>query len=266
MLGGRRAESPGLLKGKCLVRTRKTQHGMPDPVHASEVGEADEGRAPVAEDRSASPDLPAAPAPGMLPPPGGEGLSLAGVAAGPDEPARAGPNAPAAIPPRHALSLEERVRRLEDVLATLQISPNAIQSADPLPAPPPNEQASLADFIASAAQHPPAQPERPPDTAAPVAERPPRWLLFEMLAEMRVMVRMCLDPRYRLSWQTRVLPPLFLFGMFLSWLLISGIPVIGFLLDRIMFLVLAYMLFKVLMREATRYRMTSPDLPPALRL
>ncbi len=266
MLGGKRAESPGLSKGQCLVRSRKTQLGMPDPVHESEVGEADEGRAPVAEDRSVSPDLPVVPSPGMLPPPGGEGLSLAGVGAGPDVPGREGPKAPAAVPPRHALSLEDRVRRLEDVLATLQISPNAIQPADALPAPPPNEQPNLADFISSAAQHPPAPPERPPDTAAAAAERPHRWLPFEMLAEMRVMVRMYLDPRYRRSWQTRLLPPLFLFGMFLSWLLISGIPVIGFLLDRVIFLVLAYMLFKVLMREATRYRMTSPDLPPALRL
>src|SRR5205085_1303763 len=84
-----------------------------------------------------------------------------------------------------------------------------------------------------------------------------RWLPFELLSEMRAMLRMYLDPRYRLTWQTRVLPAVFLFGMFLSWLLISGIPVVGFLFDRILFLVLAYMLFKVLMREATRHPM--PD-------
>ena len=42
--------------------------------------------------------------------------------------------------------------------------------------------------------------------------------------------------------------------------------IVGFLFDRVFFLVLAYMLFKVLIREATRYRMTSPDLPPSLRL
>ena len=41
---------------------------------------------------------------------------------------------------------------------------------------------------------------------------------------------------------------------------------IGFLLDRAIFLVLAYALFKVLTREATRYRMTSPDIPPSMRL
>src|SRR5205085_10915326 len=134
--------------------------------------------------------------------------------------------------------------------------------------PAPNDQASLADFIAAAAQHLPPQAEGmpPAEPGAGAEERTQRWLPFELLSEMRAMLRMYLDPRYRLTWQTRVLPPVFLFGMFLSWLLISGIPVVGFLFDRILFLVLAYMLFKVLMREATRYRMTSPDLPPSLRL
>ena len=65
---------------------------------------------------------------------------------------------------------------------------------------------------------------------------------------------------YRLTWQTRLLPPLILFGMFLSWLLLPS------LVDRALMLVLAYVLFKVLTREATRYRMTSPDIPPSMRL
>jgi hypothetical protein len=224
---------------------------MPSPLVEAEARHADEGRSPAEEEHPASPDLPAAPTPGSLPPPGSEGLSLAGVA-----------------PTRNALSLEDRVRRLEDVVATLQLSPHAIQAAPGELTPPPHDQPSLADFIASAAQHLPSQPESAPpaDPGMPASERTQRWLPFELLAEMRVMVRMYLDPRYRLTWQTRVLPPLVLFGMFLSWLLISGIPVVGFLFDRVFFLVLAYMLFKVLIREATRYRMTSPDLPPSLRL
>ncbi len=256
------------------MKSRKTQLGMPDPAVEAEARHADEGRAPTGEDQPAPPDLPVAPASGMLPPPGGEGLSLAGVAPSRDEPAHEGPpdGAPAsgphgvdAIPGRHALSLEERVRRLEDIVAASQLFPNAIQPVGNEPAP--NEQTSLADFLASAAQYLPAQPEGPPaNPEAPAGERTQRWLPFELLAEMRVMVRMYLDPRYRLTWQTRVLPSVVLFGMFLSWLLISGIPVVGFLFDRILFLVLSYILFKVLLREATRYRMTSPDLPPTLRL
>src|SRR5262249_53007170 len=258
MLGVGRAESPGESRGPRHVKSRKTQLGMPDPGLGHEAGKENEGPAPASDDRPALPDLPVAPTSGGLPPPGGEGLSLAGVVPSSTEPARAEQPSPA----RHALSLEERVQRLEDVVATFQLS-NAIHPASSGQAPAPPEQASLADFIASAAQnHSPPPAESDP----PATEHPPRMLPFEMLAEVRVMLRMYLDPRYRLTWQTRVLPPLYLFGMFLSWLLISGIPVVGFLFDRVIFLVLAYMLFKVLIREATRYRMTSPDLPFSLRL
>ena len=240
------------------MKRRKTQLVTPDPTVATETGHAD-------EEGSSVPDQPTAPSLGGVPPPAGEGLSLAGVAAARENHAD---GAAPSVPPRNSLSLEDRVRRLEDVVATIQLSPYAIQTTPGTPAPPANDQPSLADFIASAAQHLPPRAENtaPPDAENPATGRTQRWLPFELLVEMRVMLRMYLDPRYRLTWQTRVLPPAFLFGMFLSWLLISGIPIVGFLFDRFLFLVLAYMLFKVLIREATRYRMTSPDLPPTLRL
>src|SRR5207249_4475850 len=152
----------------------------------------------VGEERSTSPDLPTSPTPGGLPPPGGDGLSLAGVA-----PVREGPpredhhdGAPASgsravdpLPARNALSLEDRVRRLEDVVATIQLSPHAIQSATGGPEPAPNDPPSLADFIASAAQHFPVQTEGvpPADSGIPAGERTQRWLPFELLAEMRAM-------------------------------------------------------------------------------
>jgi hypothetical protein len=158
--------------------------------------------------------------------------------------------------------LEERVRRLEDILAGMQHSPSGIQETPPQLPP-----------EAPAPELPPVPPDAVP---LPSPASPPwlspglfpshRWLPFEMLAEFRAMIRMYLDPRYRLTWQTRLLPPVILFGMFLSWWLFTSIAVIGFLLDRAIFLVLAYALFKVLTREATRYRMTSPDIPPSMRL
>jgi hypothetical protein len=45
-----------------------------------------------------------------------------------------------------------------------------------------------------------------------------------------------------------------------------GIPVVGGLLNKVIDLVLAFLLFKVLGHEARRYRETAPDLPPTLRL
>jgi hypothetical protein len=175
---------------------------------------------------------------------------------GPDQPPAEAPVQP---PP---LGLEERVRRLEDILAGMQYGHTAIQETPPQlspDAPPPELPPVPSDGV-----------QLPPSAATPWLSPgmfpSQRWLPFEILAEFRAMIRMYLDPRYRLTWQTRLLPLLILLGMFLSWLLISGIAVIGFLLDRAIFLVLAYALFKVLTREATRYRMTSPDIPPSMRL
>jgi hypothetical protein len=166
---------------------------------------------------------------------------------------------PAPFPPPE---LEERVRRLEDILAGMQHSSTAIQETPPQP-PPEAPAPELPPVPPDAVQRTP--PATPPWLSSGLFPSH-RWLPFEMLAEFRAMIRMYLDPRYRLTWQTRLLPPVILFGMFLSWFLVSGIAVIGFLLDRALFLVLAYALFKVLTREATRYRMTSPDIPPSMRL
>lgn len=145
-------------------------------------------------------------------------------------------------------TLEDRIRRLEDVLAALHTQ-TAIQE-------PPSSSG------AAAIEHPlPAfETALPPANWPPAAFPSQRWLPFEMLAEIRAMIRMYFDPRYRLTWQTRLLPPLILLGMFLSYWILP------FLIDRPVFLALAYVLFKVLTREATRYRITSPDLPPSLRL
>lgn len=164
-------------------------------------------------------------------------------------------------PPRPA-GLEERVRRLEDILADLQHTRTDIQERPSLPPP-----------ELPAPERPPLSPDDvqlppPPDTPwlSPGLFPSQRWLPIEMLAEFRAMIRMYIDPRYRLTWQTRLLPALILVAMFLSWLTFAHLTLIGFLLDRIVFLVLAYALFKVLTREATRYRMNSPDIPPSMRL
>ena len=204
------------------MKSRKTQLGMPDPTTELGSDVADQDRPPSAAEGPAPPDA----------------VRVVN------------------------LPLEERVRRLEDAMATLQQA-HGIQEAPthpPAPEPP-----GPVDFTADQAGPLPAPAA--PDAALPPEEpRPRHWLLFEMIAEMRVMVRMYLDPRYRLTWQTRLLPPLLIFGMICSWWMISGIPVVGFLMDRVVVLLLTYALFKVLTREATRYRMTSPDLPPTLRL
>jgi len=110
-------------------------------------------------------------------------------------------------------------------------------------------------------------PEEPPGPSVAL-KRP--WLIFDAYAEARAMVRMYVDPRYRLTWTTRVVPAVLLALILTSWIwvpLTSILP--GFLstlLVKTVDLVLAFFAYKILSREARRYRETSPDLPPALRL
>jgi hypothetical protein len=88
------------------------------------------------------------------------------------------------------------------------------------------------------------------------------WLITETLTEARVILRMYLDPRYRLSWTGRVVP-LVLLALFFTtgfWLPLFW-PV-----QRMVELLITFVFFKVLGHEARRYRETAPDLPPTLRL
>ena len=80
---------------------------------------------------------------------------------------------------------------------------------------------------------------------------------------------MYVDPRYRKPWHVVTLPPDLLAAILLSywWVPGSSIPLlIGTTLNKVVDLVLAYVLFRVVDREVRRYRETSPDLPSALRL
>lgn len=80
---------------------------------------------------------------------------------------------------------------------------------------------------------------------------------------------MFLDPRYQLPWSARALSLVFLAAILTSyyWLgPISSIPLLGGILNKLVDLLLAFLLFKWLGHEARRYRQTSPDLPANLRL
>jgi hypothetical protein len=154
---------------------------------------------------------------------------------------------------------------LEDVVAALHLAPpgwldavrqpvedrSGIVTDSVFPAPP-------RDGIIPAS-------DLPPDSA-PFQPRKQGWLFFEIYAELRVIVRMFFDPRYAMSWQTRLLAPLMIVGIIVFRLMVGSIPIIGGILDVVLYPVLLYVLFKVLSREATRYRLTSSDLPPAWRL
>lgn len=95
------------------------------------------------------------------------------------------------------------------------------------------------------------------------------WLLFDALAELRAIYWMFFDPRYRLSLTARLAPLVFLTLILTSYYWTPGtiLPFyIGYVIEKLCDLILAYFLFKLLSHEARRYRETAPDLPPSLRL
>ncbi len=188
-----------------------------------------------------------------------------------------------AADPRVAV-LEDRVRRLEDVVASLQdtrqMEARVIEGlASRVSRGGSNGLRESAGLIIDAGRHllPAAvgalkegadAADAQADTAAVSARRP--WLLFEVYAELRAMLRMYVDPRYRLGWQGRTLPLLLVAAIATSWVWLPGTSILpGFvstLYMKIFDLALAFVLCKVVHREVTRYRATSPDLPASLRL
>ncbi len=186
--------------------------------------------------------------------------------------------APLAIPVAWvAEPLEERLRRVEETLAQLRqlqaASPTPSQQASQIQTQPPVEPpaprnsmlAQLGKRLLEAAVIP-SGPVVVPQGTAPASRR--SRLVWEFLAELRAMYRMFVDPRYRLSLVGRIVPAVLVFGIITSyfWVPLTSIPWFGRLLEKAVDLVLAFLLFKVLTREARRYRETAPDLPPWLRL
>jgi hypothetical protein len=93
-------------------------------------------------------------------------------------------------------------------------------------------------------------------TAVMGGRRP--WLLIDFLREVGTAARMYADARYRLRRSTQLLVPL-LVGLFVANYLFFNVlflhvPVFSEVLERVVGIVLAILLYKVLSREVARYR------------
>ena len=83
------------------------------------------------------------------------------------------------------------------------------------------------------------------------------------------MVRMFFDPRYLSTWPTRIVPlallALILLLILTSWIWLPGTSIlptsIMTIVDKIVDFALAFLAFKILQREARRYRELVTDLP-----
>jgi hypothetical protein len=200
---------------------------------------------------------------------------------------------PAEAPPERAdprvAALEERVRRLEDLVAVMQearATPPPAESVTAQMDPGrPNGLRESANLVLDAgrtllpaavgvlqAGAAAAEAQARAQAASPSPQKR-SWLLFDLLADARAMLRMYFDPRYSLGWRGRLLPLVLLGAIVTSWLWLPGTAVLdgvsgalATLYMKAVDLILTFVLFKVVHREVRRYRETSPDLPPSLRL
>jgi hypothetical protein len=179
-------------------------------------------------------------------------------------------------------ALEQRVRRLEDAVASMQdtrqmedrvaerVTERVTRKATHIP----RESAPLLvdatrrmlpaalDLVRSQDSGP-----RTPPVAPANAELRKPWLLSDLYSELRAIWRMFVDPRYRLSLIGRFVPAALLFLILTSWywlpfasLLYDLSRTVATLYVKVADLVLAYLLSKVLVRESRRYRETFPEL------
>jgi hypothetical protein len=202
-------------------------------------------------------------------------------------------------PDETAALLEERIRRLEDSLADLhkQKEKQTQQAAAPPPTPPPPPVAMVApvakivpppapimtapaeaassllfhvgkQMLTTAPIASVVQPTHPTQETTFTASMRWTWVFFDAYAEIRACLRMFVDPRYQMSWTSRLVPLVLAALLFTSayWAPGTSLPAIGTLIDKLIDLPLAFLFFKILSHEARRYRQTSPDIPAGLRL
>ena len=93
----------------------------------------------------------------------------------------------------------------------------------------------------------------------PAASAAGVWGRVPLLRELRLMLGMYFDPRYRLSRPGQfaipaVLGLMFLDYLFFNWFIaIPLLPIVGVVFERLVLVVLAVALYKLLSREAARY-------------
>lgn len=126
--------------------------------------------------------------------------------------------------------------------------PVAPPAALALPAPP-------ADVAPAVTVPPPSGAVlSPPETPDPARRR---WLLTQLWDELRLIVRMYFDSRYRVSRTAQFALPAILVLFALNYFLFSmtlSIPVVSPVLERVLCVLLGVLFYRILTREITRYR------------
>jgi hypothetical protein len=160
--------------------------------------------------------------------------------------APAEPAEPPAPPVPQLETVAERLTKLEVVVAALTDPSRLSQYAADAPgglAPVALMHAVLPTLVGRAVDEAVA----PPITSF--------WDRFGVLRELHLIVRMYVDGRYRLSRLCQFAAPALLAMMVLNYLVFAfwEVPIIAPIFERLILVVLAVALYKVLAREAARY-------------
>jgi hypothetical protein len=167
----------------------------------------------------------------------------------------------------HVEALEQRVRRLEDAVAAIQdtqimedrVVERVCARVEHAPFPPLRESAGM--VVTAARMLMPKTIHSAPDdgTGSPTADgsaadvgRP--WMILGVLNELRWIVRMLTDYRYRMTWTGRSVLVVAIIVVVLSWFMLSGLPVVGGLIDRVVLVLAAVVTYKAMTREVARYQ------------
>ncbi len=178
-------------------------------------------------------------------------------------------DAPAAPPERQReAELEDRIRKLETMLAERpEPDPDAVAErvvaklavlAESRPVPDPGRVLVL-DTTANAPAPLPVPPKgavlHPPEPPADPKHR--KWFVTQIGSELRLILQMYLDPRYRVSRTTQFALPgialllVFNYFFFAVWV---NILFVSPLAERVLAIVLGILGYRLLTRETARYR------------
>jgi hypothetical protein len=166
------------------------------------------------------------------------------------------------------LPLEERVRMLESAVAALQDTHAleyrlAERLGQQMQAAVTSEAERLAETRLQAGSSAAEAVPQPVPQAVPLGmpfslrakfvDLP--LLLVEICREAVAIFRMFFDLHYKVAWSTRLLTIILLPAILLSawWAPLAHLPVVGEIVDKLVDLVLAFVMFKALSREARRY-------------
>jgi hypothetical protein len=72
--------------------------------------------------------------------------------------------------------------------------------------------------------------------------------------DLRWIIRMLGDYRYHMSWTGRIVLMGAIVVCILSWLLVTGLPLVGGIVDRVVLIVAAVITFKAMQREVVFYQ------------